>query len=112
MFIIYYTYQYIIIVFKYFFEQFLLIRKSLEAIVTQGTRLRVTRRLCVQSPLGGMNYYLSIFSFPRSGTKVKHGVEFCHSTRNASKNSRGSGERSVSAYSAMCGIQREADFYY
>ena len=41
--------------------------------------------LGVRSPLEEMKYLLKfIFTFLRSGVEVKHGVEFCHLTRNAS----------------------------
>ena len=80
----------------------------------------VTRRLWdrsgdrIPSGLGDMSYFLLIFSFLRSGTKAKPGVEFRHLTRNVSKNSAVSWKRSVStlAYHAVCRIQREADFFY
>ena len=39
----------------------------------------------VRFPFEEMNYLLKfIFPFHRSGVEVKRGVEFCHSTRNAS----------------------------
>ena len=42
--------------------------------------------LLVKSPLEEMNYLFKfIFPFLRSGVEVKRGVEFCHSTRNASR---------------------------
>ena len=42
--------------------------------------------LWVQSPLEEMKYLLKFtFPFIRSGIEVKRGVEFCHSTRNASR---------------------------
>ena len=42
--------------------------------------------LWVRSPLEEMKYLLKlIFPFLRSGVKAKRGVEFCHSTRNASR---------------------------
>ena len=44
-----------------------------------------TDRLWVRSPLGEIEYLLKfIFPFLRSGVDVKRGVEFSHSTRNAS----------------------------
>ena len=43
--------------------------------------------LWVRSPLEEMKYLLKfIFPFPRSGLEAKRGVEFCHSTRKASRN--------------------------
>ena len=83
--------------------------------MAQGYKVMIaTRRLWVQSAFEGMNYYFLIFSFLPSGTNAKPGVDFRHSTLNASKNSAESGERSVltqipSAYPAACGMQREAD---
>ena len=61
-----------------------------------------------------MKYLLKfIFSFLRSGVKVKRGVEFCHLTRNASRVRQKVGNGSVLTlgclYPAVCGIQREAD---
>ena len=50
----------------------------------------------VGSLLGGMNNYLLILLFLRSGTKVK--VKFCYSTRNAWKN----GKRSVLTLDSPC----------
>ena len=42
--------------------------------------------LWVQSPLEEMKYLLKfIFPFLRSGVEAKRGIEFCHSTRNASR---------------------------
>ena len=42
--------------------------------------------LWVRSPLEEMKYLLKfIFPFLHSGIEVKRGVEFCHSTRNASR---------------------------
>ena len=42
--------------------------------------------LWVRSPLEEMKYLFKfIFPFLRSGVEVKRGVEFCHSTRNASR---------------------------
>ena len=42
--------------------------------------------LGVRSPLEEMKYLLKfIFPFLRSGVEVKRGVEFCHSTYNASR---------------------------
>ena len=42
--------------------------------------------LWVRSPLKKMKYLLKfIFPFLRSGVEAKSGVEFCHSTRNASR---------------------------
>ena len=42
--------------------------------------------LWVRSPLEEMKYLLKvIFPFLRSGVEVKHGVEFYHSIRNASR---------------------------
>ena len=42
--------------------------------------------LWVRSPLEEMKYLLKfIFPFLRSGVEAKRGVEFCHSTRNASR---------------------------
>ena len=46
----------------------------------------VKTQLWVRSPLEEMKYLLKfIFPFLRSGVEVKRRVEFCHSTRNASK---------------------------
>ena len=60
--------------------------------------------LWVRSPLEEMKYLLKfIFPFLRSGVEAKRGVEFCHSTGNAS--------RIPSAYPVVCGIQREADLF-
>ena len=70
--------------------------------------------LLVRSPLEEMKYFLKyILPFLRSGVEVKRGVEFCHSTRNASKIRQkvGSGVEVSSAYPAVCGIQREADLF-
>ena len=52
-----------------------------------GTRCDCkTDWLWVRSPLEEMKYLLKfIFPFLRSGVEVKRGVEFCHSTRNASR---------------------------
>ena len=45
-----------------------------------------TEWLWVRSPLEEMKYLLKfIFPFLRSGVEAKRGVEFCHSTRNASR---------------------------
>ena len=45
-----------------------------------------TEWLWVRSPLEEMKYLLKfIFPFLRSGVEAKHGVKFCHSTRNASR---------------------------
>ena len=42
--------------------------------------------LLVRSPLGDMKYLFKfIFPFHRSGDKVKQGVDFSHSIRNASR---------------------------
>ena len=42
--------------------------------------------LWVRSPLEEMKYLLKvIFPFLRSGVEVTRGVEYCHSTRNASR---------------------------
>ena len=42
--------------------------------------------LWVRSPLEEMKYLLKfIFPFLRFGVEAKRGVEFCHSTRNASR---------------------------
>ena len=42
--------------------------------------------LWVQSPLEEMKYLLKfIFPFLRSGVEAKRGIEFCPSTRNASR---------------------------
>ena len=42
--------------------------------------------LWIRSPLEEMKYLLKfIFPFLRSGVEAKRGVEFCHSTRNASR---------------------------
>ena len=51
-----------------------------------GTRCDCkTDWLWVRSPLEEMKYLLKlIFPFIRSSVEVKRGVEFCHSTRNAS----------------------------
>ena len=44
----------------------------IKAVVAQGHKgVTVTRRLWVGFPFGGINYYLLIFSFLRSGTKAK-----------------------------------------
>ena len=58
-----------------------------------------------------------IFPFLRSGVEAKRGVEFCHSTRDASrirqKVGNGVSQHKVpSAYPAVCGIQREADHVF
>ena len=46
----------------------------------------VAQRHKVRSPLEEMKYLLKfIFPFLRSGVEVQRGVEFCHSTRNASR---------------------------
>ena len=52
-----------------------------------GTRCDCkTDWLWVRSPPEEMEYLLKfIFPFLRSGVEVKRGVEFCHSTRNASR---------------------------
>ena len=60
--------------------------------------------------------YLLKFTFPfLSGVQVKRGVEFCHSTRNVSIIRQKVGNRVSyhlvpSAYPAVCGIQREAEY--
>ena len=70
-------------------------------VMAQGhTGVTVTRRLWIRYPLEGMNYYLLMFSFLCSGTKAP-GVEFRHSTQNASKNSAKRGERSVLTLSSL-----------
>ena len=58
-----------------------------------------------------------IFPFLRSGVEVKRGVRFCHTTRNASRirQKMGNGVSShlvPSVYPVVCGIQREAVFFY
>ena len=46
----------------------------------------VNRLLLLRSPLEEMKYLLKfIFPFLRSGVEDTRGVEFCHSTRNASR---------------------------
>ena len=52
-----------------------------------GTRCDCkTDWLWVRSPLKEMKYLLKFISaFLRSGVEIKRGVEFCHSTRNASR---------------------------
>ena len=67
-----------------------------------------------------MKYLLKfIFPFLRSGVEAKGGVEFCHSTRNASRIRQkavwgteclNTHTQVPSAYPAVCGIKREADF--
>ena len=69
-------------------------------------------------PTRGDDEYLLKFIFPffRSGVEVKRSVEFCHSTRNASrirqKVGNGVLHKFPSAYPAVCGIQRKADLFY
>ena len=80
-------------------------RNKIEAVVAQGhDGVTVIRRLWVQSRIGGMNYYLLIFSHLRSSTNtVLHSeLQFHHSTHNASKKSPESGERSVLTLGLLC----------
>ena len=57
--------------------------------------------------------YLFIFLLLRSGVEAKRGVDFRHSTHNASRTQRKVGNRvcdpQLSAYAAVCGIQRDAE---
>ena len=52
----------------------------------RGVTVKPTGCVWVRSPLEEMKYLLKfIFPFRRSGVEVKRDVEFCHSTRNASR---------------------------
>ena len=56
-------------------------------VVARGTKCDCkTDWLWVRSPLEELKYLLKfIFLFLRSGGEVERGIEFCHSTRNASR---------------------------
>ena len=60
--------------------------------------------LWVRSPLEEVKYLFKfIFPFLRSGVETKRGVEFCHSTRNASRiRGEESEERSVLTLGSLC----------
>ena len=58
------------------------LRRIYVAVVAQGHERLWTWRLCVHSSTREMKYL--IFSSPRSGNEAKRGVEFRHSTHNAS----------------------------
>ena len=60
------------------------------------------KHVAVNATVVCSNYYVSLFSFPRSGNKAKRGVEFRHSTRNDSKTLEESGERNVLALGSFC----------
>ena len=52
----------------------------------RGVTAKPTDWLWVRSPLEEMKYLLKfIFPFFRSGVEIKRGVEFCPSTRNATR---------------------------
>ena len=83
--------------------------------MAQGHKVCKIDWLWVRSSLEDMEYLFTfIFSFLRSGVEAKHGVEFCHSTCNASRTSWkvGNGVRTLGSLCLLifeCGIQREAD---
>ena len=62
----------------------------------------MVRRLRVRFPFGGINNYLLIFSFLRSGIKAKRSVEFRHSTSIPAE----SVERSVSILGCLLYYKR------
>ena len=65
-------------------------------VVAQGHKGEtVTRRLWVQSPLEVMNYYFLMFSYLRSGTKVKKSPALNSTIQHASKNSVDNGLSSL-----------------
>ena len=66
-----------------------------------GGQLYCKSGLWVRFPFEDINYL--ILSFSRCGNEVNRGVEFRHSTRNASRIRRKVGD------TAICGIQREAE---
>ena len=68
-----------------YFDVFRISLEASRGAAARGVTVK-TDWLWVQSPLEEMKYLLKfIFPVIRSGVEVKRGVEFCHSTRNASR---------------------------
>ena len=74
------------------FDAFLYLNLNFKFEASRGAGAQIVTVksiLWVRSPFEEIKYLLTCkFSFLRSGVEVKRGVEFCHSTRNASRTRR------------------------